>query len=173
MSSHDSNLRTQHLHAHACKCWKTHVIHTHVIERLDSTNKQNAHTRVHMYTPWWVWSQVYTVVSRTPVPVLYLSALAYQTSVWCSLPPTPQHVHMHASKHTWNDGTAATARESDADAGRSSNPQEITWCELSDLLLVPAKQPTYLPNWWCLENPTDINLAVKTLGMGWITLTCL
>ena len=49
------------------------VIHTHVVERLDSTNKQNAHTRVHMYTTWKVWLQVYTVVLTTPwaVPRVY------------------------------------------------------------------------------------------------------
>jgi len=28
-----------------------------------------------------------------------------------------KHVHMHARKHFWNDGTAVTVREADADAG--------------------------------------------------------
>ena len=28
-----------------------------------------------------------------------------------------QNVHMHARKHAWNDGAAATVRGADADAG--------------------------------------------------------
>jgi len=35
-------------------------------------------------------------------------------------PPTPQHVHMHARKHAWNDGVAATAREATTGAGSSA-----------------------------------------------------
>jgi len=31
-----------------------------------------------------------------------------------------QHVHIHASKHAWNDGAAATARAADADARSSA-----------------------------------------------------
>ena len=35
---------------HACRCWKNTCDLTHVVEGFDSTNKQNAPTRVHMYT---------------------------------------------------------------------------------------------------------------------------
>jgi len=45
---------------------KTPVVHTHVVEKLDSTNKQNAHSRVHMYTLRQVWSQVYTFLFLQP-----------------------------------------------------------------------------------------------------------
>ena len=38
------------------------VIHTHVVERLDCTNKQNKPTQVHMYTHTRVYIQVYTFI---------------------------------------------------------------------------------------------------------------
>jgi len=39
-----------------------------------------------------------------------------------------KNVHMHARKHTWNDGTVATVREADPDAGISARlfiPQKM------------------------------------------------
>ena len=64
-------------------------------------------------------------------PCISLSAPAYKTPVWCSFQPTPQHAHMHACKHAWNDSVAATVREADADAGSSGrllcSTQEIAF----------------------------------------------
>jgi len=50
---------TPHTHAGV---EKTSVIHTHVVEGLDSTNNQNALTRVHMYTYTRVHIHVYVYV---------------------------------------------------------------------------------------------------------------
>ena len=81
---------------HACRCLKTPVIHTHVVGRLDGTNKENAHTQVHMYSRWWLGmvTSIHCSVDITG-PCIYLSALAYKkTPVWFSFPPTPLHVHI-------------------------------------------------------------------------------
>jgi len=51
---------------------------------------------------------------------MYLSAPAYKAPVWCSFPPNPQHVHMLARKHAWNNCAAVTAREADAGKGISA-----------------------------------------------------
>jgi len=83
---------------HACGCWKAPVIHTHVVERLDSTNKQIARTRVHMYTLWRVWAKVFTAVSTTPVPVYILVCTGVQNTFWCSFfPPHNMYICTHAS----------------------------------------------------------------------------
>ena len=47
-----NTLKTPHLqssHTHACRCSEIPVIHTHVVKRLESTNKQNAPTHTSAY----------------------------------------------------------------------------------------------------------------------------
>ena len=46
----------------SCKCSETPVIHAHIVERLDSTNEQNAPTRVHMYTHMRAYINVYAYI---------------------------------------------------------------------------------------------------------------
>ena len=64
LTSHPSNMHQpwtswenphfQYPLTHSCRCSKIPVIHSHVVERLESTNKSNAPTWVHMYNPCWV-----------------------------------------------------------------------------------------------------------------------
>jgi len=58
------------------------VIHAHVTERLDSTNKQNAPRRVHMYTYTRVYINVYAYIYTDIHIYIYI------------------HVHMHLYTHT-------------------------------------------------------------------------
>jgi len=51
---------------------KTPVIHTHVVEGLDSTNKQNAPTRVHMYTHTRVYIHVYAYIYTDTHVYIYI-----------------------------------------------------------------------------------------------------
>ena len=51
---------------------QTPVIHTHVVEKLNSTNKPIAHTPVHMYFLRRTRSQINTLMSRAPVTVSML-----------------------------------------------------------------------------------------------------
>jgi len=69
-------------HTHACSCSETPVIHAHVAERLDSTNKQNAPTRVHMYTNTRVYINVYEYIYTDIHIYIYT------------------HIHMHLYTHT-------------------------------------------------------------------------
>jgi len=61
---------------------KTPVIHAHVVERLDSTNKLNAPTRVHMYTHTRVYINVYAYIYTDTHIYIYI------------------HIHMHLYTHT-------------------------------------------------------------------------
>ena len=56
--------------------------HTHVAERLDSTNKQNAPTRVHMYTHTGAYISVYAYIYTDIHIYIY------------------KHIHMHLYTHT-------------------------------------------------------------------------
>jgi len=66
------------------------VIHTHVVEGLDSTNKQNAPTRVHMYTHTRVHIHVYAYVYiDTHICIfIYICACSYT------------RIHAHTYAHT-------------------------------------------------------------------------
>jgi len=61
---------------------QTPVIHTHVVERLDSTNKHNAPTRVHMYIHTRVYMHVYAYIYTDTHTYIYT------------------HMHMHTYTHT-------------------------------------------------------------------------
>jgi len=61
---------------------KTPVIHTHVVEGLDSTDKQNAPTRVHMYTHTCVYIHVYAHIYTDTHTYIHI------------------HIHMHMYTHT-------------------------------------------------------------------------
>jgi len=63
---------------------KTPVIHTHVVEGLDSTNNQNAPTRVYLYTHTRVHIHVYACI--------YTDTYIYKH--------TFAHAHIHAYMHT-------------------------------------------------------------------------
>jgi len=69
-------------HMHAC-AEKTPVIHTHVVEGLGSTNKQNAPTRVHTYTHTHVHINVYAYTYTDTHICIYI------------------HMHMHIYTHTY------------------------------------------------------------------------
>jgi len=77
----DVSLTSMSPHTHA-GVEKTPVIHTHVVEGLDSTNKQNAPTRVHMYTHTRVHIHVYAYIYTDTHIYLYV------------------HMHMHIYMHT-------------------------------------------------------------------------
>jgi len=85
---------------------KISVIHTHVVERLDSANKQNAHTPVHLYTLWRVWPQIYTLMSITPVTVYILVYTGVQNTCAVFHPPHNMYKCTHAS----TPGTTARQR---------------------------------------------------------------
>ena len=60
-----TNLNQPHFqspHTHAYKCSEIPGIHWYVVERLDSANKQNAPTRVHMYTNTRAYINVYAYI---------------------------------------------------------------------------------------------------------------
>jgi len=61
---------------------KTPVIHTHAVKGLDSTNKQNAPRRVHMYTHTRVHVHVYACIYTDTHICMYI------------------HMHMHIYTHT-------------------------------------------------------------------------
>ena len=96
IASHASNKRYswtswnkphfQSPHTHACKCYETPVIHAHVVERLDSTNKQNAPTRVHMYTQTcaflFLYTYTYTYTYCYYYCILYLLVLTKLAPAW-------------------------------------------------------------------------------------------
>jgi len=134
---------------HACWCQKTPMIHTHVVERLHSTNKQNVPTRVHMHTPLWVLSQVYTIVSTTPVSVYILVCIGVQNTCLVQFPPTPQHVHMYTRKHAWNDSASATTWGADADTEGSarllSSMPSTTFSTSNNRILLYPLPETQIP----------------------------
>ena len=70
----------------ARRCSKAPVIHTHVVEGLDSTNKQNAPTQVHMYT--------YTRVYIHTCICIHIHRHTYVHI------HTYEHAHIHAYMHT-------------------------------------------------------------------------
>jgi len=76
-------------HAHA-GVEKTPVIHTHVVEGLDSTNKQNALTRVRTYTHMHVHIHVYTYI--------YTDTHIYACTYICTCIYT--RIHIHTYTHT-------------------------------------------------------------------------
>ena len=84
---------------HACKCQETPAIHAHVVERLDSTNKQNSPTRVHTYIHMrahtnahaYIYTEIHTYIhTHTHAPI---------------------HAHMHTHTHTHVYAHACTHRK--------------------------------------------------------------
>ena len=93
--THTVCVHYQSLHTHACRCYETPVIHAHVVERLDSTNKQNAPTRVHMYTHTRVYINVYAYM-YTDIHIyifIHIHIHAYMHT----------HIHTHENSHICTD----------------------------------------------------------------------
>jgi len=92
MASHASNKRQpwtswnkphfQSPHTHACKSSEIPGIHSHVVERMDSTNKKNESTRVHMYTQ-----------TRTKINLYAYISIHIHIYIYI-------HIHMHIYTHT-------------------------------------------------------------------------
>ena len=77
------------------KILKTPVKHTYVIEGLDSTNKQNAPTRVHMYTHTRVYIRVYAYIYTYTHIYIYIHIHMRIYTHACT------HVYTYMSMHTY------------------------------------------------------------------------
>ena len=86
-------------HTHA-SVGKTPVIHTHIVEGLDSKNKQNAPTRVHMYTHTCghihIYAYIYTdthtyILVRTHAHAPYTRMHAHTCTHTCTCTPIHRH----------------------------------------------------------------------------------
>jgi len=81
--------------SHACKCKETPVIHAHVVERLDSTNKQNAPTRVHMYTHTRAYINVYVYINTDIHVYVYIHIHMHLYTQTCT------HIYIRMHMHTY------------------------------------------------------------------------
>jgi hypothetical protein len=74
---------------------KTPVIHAHVAERLDSTNKQNAPTRVYMYTHTRAYINAYAYIYTDIHIYIYMHIVIWVFGCWVNIP------HTHTSERDY------------------------------------------------------------------------
>ena len=87
-----------------------------------------------------------------------------------------QNVHMHARKHAWNNGTVATAREADLDAGSSArlfrSTQSTTFSTYNARTsLYPLPETQILLNPPC-PLPNIPQNSLRTMHLGWTWFYC-
>ena len=81
----------------------TPVIHVHVLERLDSTNKQNAPTQVHMYTHTRVYINVYAYIYMDIHIYIYTHIHTHLYTHTCTHIYIRMHTHTHTQTENLNN----------------------------------------------------------------------
>jgi len=131
-----------HTYAYAYICTRTHMrIHDTTqhaeapLLRLTIYKHICIHIHIHMYIHAYVYIHTYTrIYIHIYMSVHILTYTYIRTHI--------QHVHVHARKHAWNDGAAATAREAwlDVKKLRTSLPR-VPNCPFHEKQRVSAERP--------------------------------